>query len=115
MDSTTGDVLYSIPLTGITIQIVLLTYFYCVICIVYVGARFDLWCGCYSSKSGVALLACVAINGFHSSAKYMWEYNGLRVSSHDTPLLYCNQLGKYLCYVTCCDRCTSRGFELKGI
>ena len=73
-----------------------------------------MWDGCYASKSHVALLACVAIDGYHGSAKYVWEYNGIRVSTHDTPLLYCNEIGKYVCYVTCCDRTTCREFKVEG-
>ena len=82
----------------------------------HAGARFDLWCGCYTSqREHIALLACVALNGYRASADYIWEFNNLRVASHDTPLMYCNQVGVYTCYVTCDDRTACRQFKVEGI
>ena len=79
------------------------------------GLKFDVWCGCYTSSSDhTALLACVAINGYHATASYRWELCNITVSTHDTPLLYCTQTGVYICQVTCDDESISCNFEVKG-
>ena len=57
------------------------------------------WSGCYAI-SHIALLAYVALNGFHSISQYSWECDDLALDEN-TPLLYCSSTGNYYCFITC--------------
>ena len=64
----------------------------------FTGSQFDTWNGCYAIER-VALLACVALNGYHSGAIYSWEWDD-GIVQNSTPLLYSTAVGIYTCTVT---------------
>ena len=62
------------------------------------SGSFAVWSGCYVSQTdAMVVLACPAINGFHSLVTYNWERDGSTLPGEDTPLLYCCQEGMYSC------------------
>ena len=76
------------------------------------GAKFDLWCGCYALQiDNRALLACAALEGYHSQATYAWYLAGESLEEV-TPLLYTDRDGVYECQVTCGGVTHSRSFRL---
>ena len=77
------------------------------------GAVFDVWTGCYSSN-GIALLACVAIDGYHGVSSYSWLHDGNSDSIGSTPLLYCANKGTYVSIVTCGNFVTKCTFTFQG-
>lgn len=68
----------------------------------FAGSNFDVWKGgvSYPAEKHVALLACVAINGYHSIAQYQWSFNGYAVLGEIYPVLYTSTAGKYACTIT---------------
>lgn len=77
-----------------------------------IGATFDVWCGCYTSQVDQrALLACVALEGYHSIATYAWFLGAETLHEH-TPLLYTDRVGMYKCLVTCESDTCSKTFQL---
>lgn len=83
---------------------------------VHAGSVLDIWTGCYSSPfEPVALLACVAINGYHGTSSYTWKRGVTILPSHQTPLLYCVTTGSYTCNVSCEGFNMSCMFWIEGI
>ena len=62
----------------------------------HAGAKFEFWAGCYA-QDGIALLVCVAINGFHPYTVYEWYKDGLKLGDEKFPVLYATASGNYLC------------------
>ena len=54
------------------------------------------------------LLACVAINGYHSKSSYSWQHDQETILSQSTPLLYTSSKGSFTCHVKCV------GFEIQS-
>ena len=53
-----------------------------------------------STKSdGNVVMACAALNGYHSVVKYQWLQDG-QTLDENTPLLYTGNEGVYKCQVT---------------
>ena len=74
-----------------------------------------LWIGCYASKSDLmVVMACPAINGYHSIATYSWQRNGNLLKGEETPLLYCSEVGTFTCHVTAGDIISSQEFIVSG-
>ena len=64
-----------------------------------------MWCGCYAYED-VALMACIATNGYHSYVEYYWKQPPNNLNIEEGPLLYRKKPGAYTCLVT------SNDFEL---
>ncbi len=47
----------------------------------------------------VALLACVALNGYHSLTTYKWQSNEIDLDEC-SPLIYVTECGLYTCHLT---------------
>ena len=64
-------------------------------------AMFDVWNGCYlCSDQDMALLCCVAINGYHGCSAYEWRRVEDNVFIGRTPLMYyIAKTGNYVCRV----------------
>ena len=71
-----------------------------------------MWCGCYASQvDRRAILACVALEGYHSQSTYAWFLSGADLQEN-TPLLHTDREGMYECQVTCSGDIHSRNFKL---
>ena len=47
------------------------------------------WTGCWASQQdNRVVMACAAINGYHSVVSYCWLMNGYTCRGEETPLLY---------------------------
>ena len=53
-----------------------------------------------SENSSVALLMCVAVEGFHLLATYQWSQDVSQIVDEVYPLLYTTKPGKYSCLVS---------------
>ena len=82
------------------------------------------WSGCWASLvDNMVLMACVAINGYHSVVLYSWVCNGYICRGEDTPLLYTPREGKYSCKVLneemginiCCEFCVKSKLTLFSV
>ena len=77
-------------------------------------SSFDGWTGCYcSSSDGLAVIACPAINGFHSVATYSWESADGVLFGENTPLLFCG-VGDFKCTIKAGDHVVCREFTVFG-
>lgn len=47
------------------------------------------------------LMACIAINGYHSRSSYSWQHDQETLLSQSTPLLYTSSKGSFTCSVKC--------------
>ncbi len=66
----------------------------------YTGIPYSQWKGAYI-RNGVALLACVAINGFHSvTTTYKWSRDGYVMQGENYPVVYVEVPGIYGCVIT---------------
>ena len=55
----------------------------------YLGASFSLWTGGIASAvDGVAVLVCVAMNGFHSKVSYQWYSKAGVLNMAIHPVIY---------------------------
>ena len=109
LDTTTGDITYTKPING------LLYYSICrapsLNFYLYIDAPCATWTGCWASLvDDMVLMACVAINGYHSVVSYSWVCNGYICRGEDTPLLYTFRKGNYSCTEElginiCCEFC----------
>ena len=67
----------------------------------YLGASFSLWTGGIASAvDGVAVLVCVAMNGFHSKVSYQWYSKAGVLNMAIHPVIYVESPGDYRCVVT---------------
>ncbi len=67
-----------------------------------------------SPSNPVALMACVAINGYHSVASYQWSRDGITLSEESSSILYCGTPGNNTCAVTA-EGCTAKAvYTLTG-
>ena len=65
----------------------------------HTGFHTDIWTGCYTCPSDdLAVLCCVATNGYHSQVSYSWCHNELSLGE-STPLMYCSTSGAYKCTI----------------
>ena len=61
---------------------------------------FAVWShGFASSEDHVALLACVALNGYHPRVSYQWACDGRQLESETYPILYATAVGKFSCSI----------------
>lgn len=96
----TGEVVYATPEEGNTQCYIFRSgrhFFF----FFYLGASFSLWTGGIASAvDGVAVLVCVAMNGFHSKMSYQWYSKAgiLNMATH--PVIYVECPGDYSCVVT---------------
>lgn len=75
-----------------------------------------MWTGVkFSQQDHVALLVCVALNGYHSVVSYQWSEDGVEMKGETYPLLYTSVIGKYTCRVTSKMKVIERHFETRGI
>ena len=88
-------------------------YTLCVL--MFLGAQLSLWTGAEASQQDyVALLMCVAMDGYHSLVSYQWSRNGADMTGEIHPLLYTAMVGKYTCKVTNKTTSKERHFVVKG-
>ena len=59
-------------------------------------------------------MAVVALNGYHSVAKYQWSLEARVLDDETTPLVYTSVAGKYLCVVTAGDNQQRVHFNVTG-
>ena len=53
------------------------------------GNEFAIWTGCYCTQwDRVAVMVCVALNGYHGKATYSWLYNNKEIQGENEPVLY---------------------------
>lgn len=79
------------------------------------GTQLSLWTGVkISQQDHVALLMCVALNGYHSVVSYQWSENGADMKGEVYPLLYTSSFGKFVCRVSSTMKTIERRFETKG-
>ena len=84
--------------------------------LMFLGAQLSLWTGAEASQQYyVALLMCVAMDGYHSLVSYQWSRNAADMTGEIHPLLYTAMVGKYTCKVTNKTTSTERHFVVKGI
>ena len=82
-------------------------------CLLDLGLQ--VWTGCFASQfDRMTLLACPAINGYHSVANYVWEKNGVVVVGEDTPLFYCSDVGVFKCCVSALGQSAYSEFIVSG-
>ena len=115
MDLKSGDIVYTSPVPGSTIIIHLfpVASHVCVLCHI-AGALLKVWVGAYcSALDGLAVLACVALNGFHSVVHYGWRRNGNVMPGEDKPLLVSGP-GAYECLVAHGSLTLTRKFLVSG-
>lgn len=75
-------------------------YMYVLFLSFIIDAKLSIWSGCYTSQvDGRACLACFAMKGYHSQAKYEWLLNATPMSE-TIPLLCSACTGIYTCRVT---------------
>lgn len=48
-------------------------------------------------QSGVAILVCFTLNGYHSVTSYKWFRNDILIVTNPYPVLYTVESGKYKC------------------
>ena len=68
-----------------------------------------------SENSSVALLMCVAVEGFHLLANYQWSQDASHIVDEVYPLLYTTKPGKYSYLVSVKNMSLECHFEVKGI
>ena len=57
---------------------------------------FEIWSECFcTSWDEVAVMVCVAINGFHSQATYRWFRDAQVLEEETYPVLYASAAGTY--------------------
>lgn len=62
------------------------------------GSYLSVWTGVkVSEQDHVALLVCVALNGYHSVVSYQWSEDGVEMKGETYPLLYTSVCGKHTC------------------
>ena len=71
-------------------------------CIVYIGIPFSLWKGAYI-RNNIALMACTALNGYHSRVEYQWSRDGTIMVDEIFPIIYVESSGVYTCTITSAD------------
>ena len=69
----------------------------------------------FSQQDHIALLMCVALDGYHSVVSYQWIENGAEMKGEVYPLLYVSAFGRYTCRVLNGMKTVERHFETKGI
>ena len=75
-------------------------YIYIFIFVVkFVDAEFQLLAQGYP-RNTVAVLICLALNGFHGVVKYLWEKDGKELPDDLYPVIYTEASGRYQCSVT---------------
>ena len=80
------------------------------------GSHLSLWTGVNLSQDDhVALLMCVAVNGYHSVVSYQWSKNGAEMNGEVYPLLYISAFGRYTCRVSSELKALEHHFETKGM
>ena len=69
--------------------------------LVSLGVSCSVWSGCWASVvDDRVIMACAAMNGYHSVVSYSWLMNRYICRGENTPLLYTAREGKYSCKVT---------------
>lgn len=67
---------------------------------VSLGVSCSVWSGCWASTyDDQVLMACAALDGYHSVVCYSWDMNGYVCRGENTPLLYASREGKYHCKI----------------
>ncbi len=52
------------------------------------------------ARDGVGLMVCIAVEGFHSLARYQWYKDDVPLQIETFPILYVQQGGEYSCIIT---------------
>ena len=100
--------------------LVITLYFPCIsIYLLIIDSQLSLWTGVktgVSENSSVALLMCVAVEGFHLLPNnYQWSQDASQIVDEVYPLLYTTKPGKYSCLVSVENMPLECHFEVKGI
>ena len=75
-----------------------------------------MWTGIeVSQQDYVALLMCIAVDGYHTVCSYQWCKSGYNLTDEVYPLLYATSVGEYECSVTTKTEVMRQCFEVKGI
>lgn len=78
--------------------------------------QLEIWTSsCIQPHSRVGILAVVAKGGYHSIARYEWEYNGAVAKKELYPILYATQCGCYSCSVKIYQQSFTFSFIVEGI
>ena len=79
------------------------------------GLGLQVWTRCFASQfDRMPLLACPAINGYHSVAKYVWEKNGVVLVGEDTSLFYCSDVSVFKCCISALGQTIHSEFIVSG-
>ena len=68
-----------------------------------------------SQDDYVALLMCVAVDGYHSLTSYQWRKDGENILNEIYPLFYATTIGSYDCFVSAMSQTAKCSFEVKGV
>ena len=80
------------------------------------GSVFDVWMGGYScAGEQVALLACLAKNGYHSITTYQWYQNNEIKEKECYPIIYAAEVGTYKCQLQFQDNVKEYIFDVAGM
>lgn len=114
-----GDVIYTSAAPGSIViyymwQVMYVSYDIKYVSYVIAGALLKVWVGGYcSAPNELALLACVALNGFHSVVQYCWRKDENIMPGEDKPLLVAGA-GTYECSVAYGSLTLTRKFFVSG-
>ena len=67
--------------------------------IIIVGTKCKLWSGGFSQK-GIAVLVCVALDGYHPLVTYHWTRDDELLTYSHIPVQYTTREGRYKCTVS---------------
>lgn len=81
----------------------------------FAGSKLEIWTATeVSQEDHIALLVCVAENGYHSLATYTWQKDGEYLRNENHPLLYVNTVGKFECTVSASSQKIKQLFMVQG-
>ena len=87
-----------------------------IIIIIIIGAPFGVWTGGYSCPGErVALLACVATGGYHSTSSYQWFSEEKKLDDEIYPILYATCSGTYSCVLSESEKSNSFTYRIDSM